>query len=116
MRGLERAGQQGHRAEGVEAALERGLLLGPQPQAGIHALVEAGPALVHRNLVRPELLGQKAPAEADIEAAVRQVVQHGELAGQFDRVAERGKHRTGDQPHPGGAAAAAARKVTGSGL
>src|SRR6266542_3513741 len=90
------------RAELVEGPVEAELLLGPQAPDRLDALLEAWPALPHRRLERLELVGQEGAGEADVQAAVREVVEHGELARQLDRVVERRDDRPGDQPHPPG--------------
>ena len=46
---------------------------------------------------------QEGAREADVEAAMRNGVEHGDLAGELDRVVEGRHDRAGDEPHVFGA-------------
>src|SRR2546422_7181913 len=96
MRLLSRARERGHILEAVELALEGDGLLGPQPRDGLDTLLEARPALVHRDAERVELVGHERASEAGVEAAAADGVEHRELAGQLQRVIEDRQHGAGD--------------------
>ena len=92
-----------HALELPEAAGMGDALLGPQPLDRGDAFLEARAALRHVEAERGVFLGNERAAEAHIEAAVGNIVEHRELARELDRMIERRDHRPGDRPHALGA-------------
>ena len=69
----------------------------------LETFAEAGDGRVGRNVEAPEFVRQEGAREADVEAAARNGVEHGDLAGELDRVVEGRHDRAGDEPHVLGA-------------
>ena len=65
----------------------------------LEAFAETGDGFVGRNVEAPEFVRQEGAGKADVEAAAGNRVEHGNLAGKFQRVVERRHDRAGDQPH-----------------
>ena len=89
---LDRPGIQVDVTEAVELAVVGDAVLGPEPLDDVDALLEPGAALVHAHAEDLELLGDEGAAEAHVETAVAEVVQHRQLGGELDRVVERRDH------------------------
>ena len=100
----------------MEAALRGDVFLLQQAADLLEPFVEAGAALVHRDAEARELVRQERAREADLEAAAGDRVHHPDLAGELERIVEHRQHRAGDQPDERVTAAAALRKINGSGL
>ena len=64
---------------------------------------KAGDRFVRRNLEAAEFMRQESAGKADVETALRDGVEHRNLAGKLQRIIERRHHRAGDQPHLFGA-------------
>ena len=82
----------------MEPAVEGHVLLGPEAHASGDTLLIAGAAVLDRHAKRLELVGQEGPREAGVEAAIRDAVEHRQLAGVLQRVVERGHDGAGDEP------------------
>ena len=100
MRLLDGTRLQVHVAEAVEASLVGHAVLGPEPRDDVDAFLEARAALVHAHAEHLELLRDEGAAEAHVEAAVAEVVEHRQLGGELDGVVEGGDDRARDRPDP----------------
>ena len=85
-----------------EPAVERQPLVGPCRQDDLHGFAEAGGGLVARDAERLELGALEAPAGAPVETPAGEVVEHGDLLRQSQRVVEGGqRHGRADADPPG---------------
>src|SRR6266540_4455574 len=89
--------------ERVELALVGDAVLGPEPGDDLDAFLVAGAALLHAHAEHLELLRDERATEARVEAALAQVVQHGELRRQLDGVVEGRDDRARDGADASGA-------------
>ena len=69
--------------EAVEAASRGDILFLEQAADLLDAFVETGAALVHRNAEAGEFVRQKRAREPDLHTALRDRVDHADLAGKF---------------------------------
>ncbi len=96
---LRRPRQRGDVLEGMKLAAVRDVLSSQQQLDLLEAFAETGDGFVGRNTEAPEFVRQEGAGKADVEAAAGNGIEHGDLAGKFQRVVERRHHRAGDQPH-----------------
>jgi hypothetical protein len=87
----------------MKLAAVRDVLLRQQQFDLFETFAEAGDGRVGRNVEAPELVRQEGAREADVEAAAGNGVQHGDFAGELDRVVEGRHDRAGDESHGLGA-------------
>ena len=92
-----------HVGELVEPARVGDPFFGPEFGDDVHAFLEAGATLLHAHPEDFELFRDEGPPEAHVQPAVAQVVEHGQLSGQFHGIVEGRDHRTGDGPQAPGA-------------
>ena len=81
----------------MEFALGGDVLLLQQPAHLFHALGEALAALIDADAEAGEFMRQEGARETRLHAALRDRIQHGDLAGELERVVEYRQHRAGDQ-------------------
>ena len=91
----------GHEADvfkPVESSFVGEPFLGPEASNNVDPLFEPCAAFVHLDAEDVELLGDERAPETGVESAVADVIQHCQLAGEFDRVVKSRDHRAGDEP------------------
>ena len=103
VRFLDRARHEMHVGKRVEPARVGDPVFGPESGDDVHAFLEAGATLLHAHPEDFELFRDEGPPEAHVQPAVAQVVEHGQLSGQFHGIVEGRDHRTGDGPQAPGA-------------
>ena len=96
--------------------LRRDFFLLEQAAHLLESLLETRPALVHRNAEAGKLVRQESAGKAHLQPAGGNRIDHPDLARKLQRVVEHRQHRAGDQTHERVSAAAAERKMSGSGL
>ena len=75
-------------------------VVGPQALEHVEALAEAAQALAPVDAVPGELVAGVALAEPDVDAAVRQHVERGDVLGEADGVVQRQQQEVEADPHP----------------
>ena len=97
---LRRARQRGGVLDRVKAPAMGDIVARQQQVDLLQTFAKPRHRLVGRTVKAAELVRQKRPREADIEPAAAQRIEHGDLAGQFQRMVEGRQHRAGHQPRP----------------
>ncbi len=75
------------------------VLLRQQELDLLEAFTEAGDGRVGRNGEAPEFVRQEGTRKADVEAPAGNRIEHGDLAGKFQRIVERRHDRAGDEAY-----------------
>ncbi len=97
---LRRTRQRGHAVEGMEGAAVARILLREQEVDLLKAFAKTRLRFIGRDAEAPKLVRQEGAREAYVEPAARQPVEHGDLAGELERMVEHRQHRAGHHPHP----------------
>ena len=96
---LRRPRQRGEVLEGMKLSPMRGVLRGQQQPDLLQPFAEPRDRFIRRNRKTAEFVRQEGAGKTDVEAALRDAVEHGDLAGKLQRIVERRHHGAGDETH-----------------